>query len=334
MKYAKYFSIFVFSATLIYGGMGFYFLPLATFQGDLTRVGLLPESEFGWRLPQPQLDTLLLKQSSLQDADVLVIGDSFSLSLVWQTALIKQHLKVRTEHWSNFGGVCANLMPWLRKQGFKGKFIILESIERSLISYLDDSISCAQVQYHRNSISINDGLGRSPVISFDIHAGNYAGKLSTGIQTQFNSITYKTLDLNNGFKGMPLANGIQLSRVTNGCELFSHNNCSDALFLDNDKAEEIENTAIEKIEQLNSRLSDITVIWAIVPNKSTAYLYPNKQFWNKIEQRMHAPNLLRMTQEAINQKLIDLYPANNTHFSTNGYLLMGDIIYKSMLENH
>lgn len=331
MNYAKYFSIFVFSATLIYGGVGFYLLPQATFQGDLTRVGLLPESEFGWRLAQPKLDTLLFTQSSMQDADVLVIGDSFSVSLVWQTALTKQHLKVHTEHWSNLGGVCSGFMPWLHKQGFKGKYIILESIERGLMSNLDNSISCEQVQYHSNNIKINDGLGGPPGISFDIHAGNYAGKLSTGIQTQFNLIKYKTLNLNDNLKTMSLANDIQLSRVTNGCELFSHNDCSDALFLGEDKAAEIENNTLEKIEQLNSRLIGITPIWAIVPNKSTAYLYPNKQFWNKIEQRIHAPNLLRMTQEAITQKVVDLYPANNTHFSTRGYLLMGEMIYKSMI---
>lgn len=71
----------------------------------------------------------------------------------------------------------------------------------------------------------------------------------------------------------------------------------------------------------------------IVPNKSTEYLYTNKQFWNKIEQRIHAPNLLRMTQESINQKVVYLYPANNTHFSTGRYLLMGEMIYKSMIES-
>jgi len=67
-----------------------------------------------------------------------------------------------------------------------------------------------------------------------------------------------------------------------------------------------------------------------VPNKSTAYLYPNKQFWNKAEQRFHTPNLLRMTQQAIEKKTVDLYPANNTHFSTTGYLLMGGAIYQTM----
>ena len=49
MKLAKYFSIIVFSSIFFYGVPGFYLLPLATYQGDLTRIGLLPESEFGWR---------------------------------------------------------------------------------------------------------------------------------------------------------------------------------------------------------------------------------------------------------------------------------------------
>lgn len=88
--------------------------------------------------------------------------------------------------------------------------------------------------------------------------------------------------------------------------------------------------ALKNIETLNSRLSGIIPIWAFVPNKSTAYLYPDKQFWSEAERRFGAPNLLRMTQQAIDEKTVDLYPANNTHFSTVGYLLMGEEILKTI----
>lgn len=87
---------------------------------------------------------------------------------------------------------------------------------------------------------------------------------------------------------------------------------------------------LKNIEVLNSRLNGITPIWVFVPNKSTAYLYSDKQFWNEAERRFGAPNLLRMTRQAIDKKTVDLYPANNTHFSTTGYLLMGEEIFKAM----
>lgn len=335
MKRAKYFSVFIFAAVLIYGGLSFYLLPQATFQGDLTRVGLLHESEFGWRLAQPQIEALLFKQSSLQEADVLVIGDSFSdnpgqPSLVWQTVLARHKLKVRTERWGNFGGICADFLPWIRKQGFKGKYLILESVERGLMVNLNNSVSCKQVQYRSNATT--DAVRVPPDISFDVNAGDYAGKLSTAIRTRLNLLKYDNAKRASDFKTMALSNNIKLARVKNGCELFSHKSCNEALFLGEDQATEIDMNALDKIDELNSRLNGITTIWAIVPNKSTAYLYPDKQFWNKNEQRIHAPNLLRMTQEAINQKVIDLYPANNTHFSTSGFLLMGEMIYGSMQE--
>src|SRR6266481_8864887 len=101
MKHAKIFSIVVFVVLLGYGAVGFYFLPLATFQGELTRLGLLPERLFGWTKPQPTLDIKWMQQASMQEADVLVIGDSFSDGRVWQTVLTQHGLKVRTDSWNN-----------------------------------------------------------------------------------------------------------------------------------------------------------------------------------------------------------------------------------------
>ena len=315
---------------MLYGALGFYFLPRATFQGDLTRVGLLPESEFGWQHKQPQLESQHFLQSPINEADVLVIGDSFSLSLVWQTILTKNNLKVHTEHWDNIEGVCIDFMDWLQRKQFKGKFIIFESIERGLVSNLDRSISCNAVQYKTNGLSIAEGQRGAPPTFFDIHAKDYSGKLSTGIRTQLNMMMYLLASLSDNFKAMSIANDVRLNRVANGCDIFSHKSCNDSLFLSKDDPAEIDQSALEKIKRLNSRLSGVIPIWAIVPNKSTSYLYSQKQFWNNLEQQTPAPNLLGMTEAAIKAKVIDLYPANNTHFSTTGYLLMGEAIYKTM----
>lgn len=58
MKHAKIFSMAVMVMVMVlgYGAVGFHFLPQATFQGELTRMALLPESLFGWRQAQPALD--------------------------------------------------------------------------------------------------------------------------------------------------------------------------------------------------------------------------------------------------------------------------------------
>lgn len=328
MRHAKYFSIFVFAAVLGYGAVAFYFLPLATFQGELTRMGLLPEKLFGWTKPQPALDARWMQQASMQEADVLVIGDSFSDSRVWQSVLTQHGLKVRTEPWDGMRGICADFMPWLRAQGYSGKYVVLESIERNLVDDLSKSVACQHMQYHPNPFT--DTPRSPPVVSFDVNGGNYSGQLSTGIQTQLNALKYERLSRAPDFKSWLLPNDVKMLRVPNGCELFSHARCNDALFLSYDKPEEIDAETFGNIEKLNERLIGITPIWVFVPNKSTAYLYPNKQFWNKAERRFHAPNLLRVTQHAIETQTADLYPANNTHFSTTGYLLMGEEIFKAI----
>ena len=311
-----------------YGAAGFYFLPLATFQSELTRMALLPESLFGWTKSQPALDAKWLQQASMQEADVLVIGDSFSLGRIWQVALTQRGLKVRTESWDGIRGVCSDFMPWLRAQGFAGKYVVLESIERNLVGDLNRSVACQQMQYHSNSRT--EAPGYPPAVSFDPNYKNYGGRLSTGIQTQLNVWKYERLSGHVDFKTWGLPNDVKVTRVAKGCELFSHARCNDALFLGEDKAEEVEGSALDNIEKLGARLGGITPIWVFVPNKSTVYLYAYKQFWNEAERRFHAPNLLRMTQQAIQEKTVDLYPANNTHFSTTGYLLMGEEIFKAI----
>jgi len=288
----------------------------------------LPESLFGWTKPQPVLDVKWMQQALMNEADVLVIGDSFSDSRVWQTKLTQRGLKVRTESWDTMRGICSNFMPWVRKQGFKGRFIVLESIERNLAEDVRKSVACEQMQYHPNPRT--DATRQPPVVSFDIHRGNYAGKLSTGIRTQLNALAYERRRLLPDFNTWQLPNEATVARVKNGCELFSHARCTESLFYAIDKAEDPDPGVLKNIETINFRLTGITPIWAFVPNKSTAYLYPEKQFWNKAKSRLGAPNLLQMTQQAIRNKTVDLYPANGTHFSTTGYLLMGEEILKAM----
>jgi hypothetical protein len=328
MRHARLFSILVFAAVLGYGAVAFYFLPLATFHGELTRMALLPEKLFGWTKPQPALDEKWMQQASMREADVLVIGDSFSLSGVWQTELTRRGLKVRTESWESIRSVCADFVPWLKAQGFAGKYLVIESIERSLAGRLSSSVSCQHMQYHPNVAT--DMRRYPPEVSVDTQVRDYSGRFSIGIQTELNTMKYERLRVADDFRRWELPNDVTMAHIPNGCELFSHVRCNDALFLSYDKPEDIGDDALDNMALLNERLGGFTPIWAFVPNKSTVYLYPDKQFWNKAERRFHAPNLLRTTLLAIQAKTVDLYPANNTHLSTSGYLLVGEEIYKQM----
>lgn len=328
MKHARFFSVLVFIIAAFYGAVGFYFLPLASYHGDLTRIGMLPEPLFGWTKPQPGIDPALLQQSSWQDAEVLVIGDSFSEPGIWQTVLIGHGLRVRTEHWDHIRDICEDFPNWLRAQGFKGKHVVIEAVERDVRSYFARSLSCKKMAIRHRLVE--NQPRKPPVIAFDHDTVDLSGKMSVGIKTGFNMFWYNRLSARQDFN-IWLRDGVRVARVQQGCDLFSHRSCRDALFLGEDSDQDLGEDIISNMEIIDARLSGLTAIWVIVPNKSTAYLYPDKQFWDRLGQRLRSVNLLKTIRLAIIGKNVDVYPANETHLSTSGYLLMGEEIYRNIL---
>src|SRR5690349_12054453 len=79
------------------------------FQGDLARIGLVSERHFGSRGTPPPIAPAHLVESPLADADVLVIGDSFSMTREWQSVLVGDGLRVATVSWAQLGeALCAD----------------------------------------------------------------------------------------------------------------------------------------------------------------------------------------------------------------------------------
>ena len=326
MKHSKLFSILVVAALTIYAIIGFYFLPLSDFEGDLTRLGKLPESKFGWTKPQPAIAADLLQQATWQEADVLVVGDSFSKPHLWQTVLTQQGLRVRTEDWRNIHSICADFSPWLKSQKFNGKFVIFEMVERGAEDVLERSVRCNKMSYRATPYL----QPSPPEVLPDRQLRRYTGKLSVGIQTWFHSLEYSYLNGSPDFKQWELPNQVRMQRIPNGCDLFSHPQCQHALFLTEDRIQDFNETILASMNTINTELKGFKPIWVVVPDKSTAYLNFNKQFWNRAEQRLHAPNLLKIFRSEIENKTIDFYRGNDTHLSTNGFLVMGEAIRQSM----
>lgn len=295
-------------------------------------MALLPESLFGWTKPQPRLDEVLLLQAKMQEADLLVVGDSFSEGRVWQSVLTRQHMKVRTESWNSMKGVCGDFSAWVRTQGYTGKYVVIEIVERNLMGTLRQSLDCPQTRYRPNAYV--EAPRAAPITSFDPSEGNYAGKLSTGFKTYLNTAQYEHLSGSSAFKEWELPNNVRVASVKEGCRLFSHARCQDSLFLAEDMADEVNAEALTLIKTIESRLQGLTPIWVIVPNKSTTYLHPEKRFWKLLAQQTNAPDLLALNQRALGEGMVDLYPANNTHYSTSGYLLMGDAIRQRLGQSH
>lgn len=328
MKTAKFFFLSTFLCFTLYGLLGLYFLPLAAFQGDLTRMAMLPERLLGWKRAQPAIDEQLLQQSSIAEADVFVIGDSFSDGRVWQSVLTAHQLKVHTLLWGELPFVCEDAVIWLRAQGFKGRYLIIESNERNLLHRLNDSLACKSVQHKEKTGEAN--TRSAPIERFDVEHADYSSKLSVGLRTAFNTFLFQGLETSDVVDRVQLQPEVFLKKIKNGCSLFSHLKCDSALFYLPDSEQDVDPSALQKIEAISARLGDVVPLWVVVPNKATTYLYQAKYFWNALEQRVLAPNLLAMNLNAIKQGEVDLYPGNNTHYSTRGYLLMGDAIFKEI----
>jgi hypothetical protein len=324
MKHAKIFSLTVVLAIALFGAVGWYFLPLAAYDGDLTRTGKLPESLFGWTRPQPALAPVLFTSARWQDADVLVIGDSFSVGRVWQTQLTGSGLRVHTETWGSVHAICGDFQPWLRSTGFKGRYIVIEVIERNALNTLAASLACDKM-VSTPPMGKAEDVGPPPSY---VNRGQrlLSGRLSVGIETWWNARKYMRLSAPSRFAQWPVNDLTTVARVPDGCALFSHAACRDALFYGGDQSGDLGAPMLDGMSAINRRLAAYTPIWVIVPDKSTTYLNPRKTFWTLAAARFDAPDMLQDLRRAVHDKVIDLYPANNTHLSTTGYLRLGQLV--------
>ena len=95
----------------------------------------------------------------LDQADVLVIGDSFSMYYAWQSPLVGAGYRIASAHWDKIGPLCDDFASWLRREGFKGKLVLIESIERLLPERLDAG---ARLPQPCTAASCHAGAGREP----------------------------------------------------------------------------------------------------------------------------------------------------------------------------
>ncbi len=320
----NFYRHFIFIIILLVGGyasISFPFLHFASFDGDLTRMGMLPEENFGWLSPQPQINKNYLKSSSWQDADVLVIGDSFSEKLVWQSKLVESGLKVRTEHWSNLGAICEDFNDWLQGNNFKGRFIIIQSVENSFAPRLKKSIACKKTNYKflkPKEFVIN----QERMISNPVFGG---GQLDIGLRTWMNKRLYEKKVSDPAFTHWKVNQNVSVHRMQNGCELFSHKNCNDVLFFELVGMGDA-NEVTKNMLTLQNRIKANNLIWLVIPDKETVYMNRDVSFWTISQTQSKSVDVLSYLKKAVNAKEIDVYFGNDTHLSPKGYGFVGDSV--------
>jgi hypothetical protein len=312
--------------------MEFFFEKL---YGDLTRIGYFTERDFGWYSPQQTIPPEQFKNYSLAEADVLVIGDSFSEKRAWQTRLIADGLKVTTLHWKDLKTAGEwNLLPdnlsvALQTAGFKGRYVIIESIER----LFQERVKTLSSEHH-------------PIVKPDIaiYSAPY-GKRKRVSLSQPNGANWSINALSNTLRLSLIKPDryIESQRVQaikfDGCRLFSNRLCSYALFFHDDFTKKTF-SAIDNVLIVNKQLqvAGIQAIWVVIPDKSTVYLgygkynkFPYQNIWQQFSEHSEliAPNLDTLFIQK-KYTITDFYMPNDGHLSTNAYLYLGDFMTKGL----
>lgn len=315
-------SVFIFTALLMCGGE-FYF---GTLDGDLTRLGSLPERDFGWQQPQPLVEAKYLHSYPIAEADILIVGDSFSGSLVWQSQLVRGGFKPATLHWDNVKLCSEDFAQVIRQAGFSGRYVVIEAVERKfhdrMYSICKKGSKIAKTTEHR---------GASPPTNqprFSLASVRLDAKWV--IEAMLNRYHYT--HRSSGHMEFGSAHMISLK---NGCEQFSNRLCNYGLFY-TDEFSKVMFNSVDTALAINQNLrdEDMQTIWLVVPDKSTVYLgngnfdsMPYVNPW-KLLQEKGLPGISDLDEKFIQEshRVKDFYAPNNTHLSSTGNLFLGDLM--------
>jgi hypothetical protein len=331
-------------ACLIFAALFFISVPIVwislfftTYHGDLTRVGKWTDHDFTWSIEQQAIDSSLQKSHDIKEADVLVIGDSFSANFNWQSDLINRHQKVTSLTRSQISNsLCDNFEETLKEYGFQGKRIIIESIEREAKKRFEKSVNCQSSKTFPNqTASHNSGL--FPTIGQADFIMNWNGQFITGMQTILNTIGIRIHSSYTRLYNL-LSKSVRIYEIKDGCRYFSNRLCQYGLFFREDYQQAgLNDKVLEDIKTLKSRLPNYRTTWVVIPNKSSIYhredlLESSADFWAKLAKENLGPDLFKSTQES-KLTIKDIYAPNNTHYGSSGYVFVGEQIASYLKSN-
>ncbi|MSP28511.1 MAG: hypothetical protein EXR80_08930 [Methylococcales bacterium] len=315
ISFRKYSLIVLYSLltmAMLAWGMELYFERL---YGDLTRIGNFPEHSFGWQSEQPAVLPENFKDYSLAEADGLKVD-----TMTWQE--LKTDEALRTD-----------LGNALRAAGFKGRYVIIESVER-LFQGRMKALSNSREPIVKHDLIVNSAFPMFPLVKRARVSFDKLNGADWGVKALYNSIKL-ALNLPEKY----LKSGAVQAISFNGCALFSHRLCNYALFVTGDFQKETFNS-IDNVLAINKNLqaSGFQPIWLIVPDKATVYLgygehnkYPYQNMWQNFAQHpeLITPDLGTVFSEK-SRSIKDFYMPNDTHLSTNGFLYLGEVMTQGM----
>ena len=287
--------------------------------GDLTRIGLLPEREFGWRDTQPPL-LRRTSNTTNPEATVLVIGDSFSGIGHWQEIALGQREKYVTY---GFGRLCSDFAEVLRKKKLVPRVVIIEVVER----YFDDRFFSTCDRSRLEDAASNALTGDPELPAPSIFSGTFGAKYVAGSLFYF---LRRGEQHRSGHSG-----GVFVAPVADGCSLFSNRDCEHGLFLGDDR--DLQGLPLNKFESPVLRyLREAGVeriIIVPIPNKTTVYLHPESEARRKDAYVAEFGIRNNVELVTLHQRFVsdryrakDFYLPNDTHLSPRGMQVLGGYI--------
>ncbi len=334
MPYLAYFAITGLLPVILLICAGAFIQPLS---GDLTRLGHLSERDFGWNQAQPSLSVDLNRDGG--QPDVLILGDSFSEKNVWQTvARQSSGLHFLTYQWQGLDDP-ACLKTWIQavhERHPQTRVLLIETVERQFIGRFSAAQkSCPGALPEPVRIKRDHTLDRRPLFAVD---------------TMLPDLKYAVQALRTTWQPFPkpMRSGATVIAPLMTGHLFSNRKSSTLLYYRDDDLKQHWSEAdmarsintLKDIQEFAQALG-MTVSTMVVPDKSSVYgpfmkqpqfKHPPPNVWQALAQQdiRHVDLEKPLSRQAPLTQ--DLYLPDDTHMSTEGYVLIGQSLAAHLKE--
>ena len=300
-----------------------YYQPI---DGDLTRTGRWSERDFGGNAPQPSIQ-LLAGMNEAAAPDMLVLGDSFSRDLIWQSILAPQRgITIVTDRF-DYVDCIAN---WVQRAATQetAKWIVIETVEREFLRRFGTVEACEEKPNRPIHITQTaTPAQRETGWTWPKHAS--ASYLWT---TARNTARMSAKDADYLTHGQT-ANAV----IDPGCGNFSNKRNDRMLYLREDE----ESSTWDKTD-IDAAIANVLriqrllethgkrLIFLMMPNKLAVYqdclITVRPKVPVDLNQQLqaagvHTTDLTTVLRNA-RPRIVDMYKPNDSHLSTAGYMAL------------
>lgn len=322
---------FVASAVLLLAPAVLLSVYLGPVSGDVARVGHFAHRDFGALAPQASINRLPPPGTAVAAGEVLLLGDSFSLSNLWQSELTRTTGRgVTTWNFKRVG--CTG--DWIEK-AIAGalragvRTVVVETVERELHVRFDDPPGCARDYYPRWDVPVD--VAGEPSRWHGIFPMDIGYLSATALQY------LQTRDIAGRYRSGEV---VSVDLVRN--DLFSNRQPHRLLYYAHDErkferwSEADASALLDRMVAWRDRAKSagVQLHFLVIPDKSSVYWpyikpeqrlpYPEKgeRLFALIGEKLGAEyNLLPYLREQAALQP-DLYAPNDSHFSARGFRLL------------